>query len=91
MQITFLYIPFVVASVDVVVVVVTDEASTWNMKMETFIWCIWDIVKNYKKSFNSSLLKCTCFKINLETPVCYQMISDENKYNIGAFWYNFAR
>ena len=27
-QITFLYIPFVVASVDVVVVVVTDEAST---------------------------------------------------------------
>ena len=28
MQITFLYIPFVVASVDVVVVVVTDEAST---------------------------------------------------------------
>ena len=92
MQNTFLYIPFVVVSVDVLVVVVTDEASTWNLKMETFIWCVGDIVKiNGKMSFNSSSLRFTCFKINFKSPVCYQMISDENKYNIGAFWYNFAR
>ena len=92
MQITFLYLPFVVVSVGLLVVVVTDEASTWNMKMETFIWCICDIVKtSMKMNLNGGSLRFTCFKINFESPVCYQMISDENKYNIRAFWYNFAR